>query len=106
MTVLRSNQLVAKHGDSFLAYLKQEKRDDFATLATEVSATLKIRLDADHLRAQLLNQKLSGSLRVSFFNRLLETDDGMPDDLLSRLFEDPSEQVTGSGTGAGLLAGD
>ena len=48
------DQLVAKHGDSFLAYLKQEKRDDFATLATsQVSATLKIRLDADHLRAQL-----------------------------------------------------
>ena len=68
------NQLVSKYSDSFLTYLKQEKRDDFATLATEVSATLKIRLDADHLRAQLLNQKLSGSLRVSFFNRLLETE--------------------------------
>ena len=99
------DQLVAKHGDSFLAYLKQEKRDDFATLATEVSATLKIRLDADHLRAQLLNQKLSGSLRVSFFNRLLETDDGMSDDLLSRLFEDPSEQVRALALGQGYLRG-
>lgn len=99
------DQLVAKHGDSFLAYLKQEKRDDFATLATEVSATLKIRLDADHLRAQLLNEKLSGSLRVSFFNRLLETDDGMPDDLLSPLFEDPSEQVRALALGQGYLRG-
>jgi quinoprotein glucose dehydrogenase len=87
----------------FLTYLKQEKRDDFATLATEVSATLKIRLDADHLRAQLLNQKLSGSLRVSFFNRLLETDHGMSDDLLSRLFEDPSEQVRALALGQGYL---
>ena len=99
------DQLVAKHGDSFLTYLKQEKRDDFATLATEVSATLKIRLGADHLRAQLLNQKLSGSLRVSFFNRLLETDDGMSDDLLSRLFEDPSEQVRALALGQGYLRG-
>jgi quinoprotein glucose dehydrogenase len=99
------DQLVAKHGDSFLTYLKQEKRDDFATLATEVSAILKIRLDADHLRAQLLNQKLSGSLRVSFFNRLLETDDGMSDDLLSRLFEDSSEQVRALALGQGYLQG-
>ena len=97
------NQLVAKHGDSFLTYLKQEKRDDFATLATEVSAALKIRLDVDHLRAQLLNQKLSGSLRVSFFNRLLETKSGMSDDLLSRLFEDDSEQVRALALGEGYL---
>jgi len=97
------NQFIAKHSDPFLTYLKQEKRDDFATLATEVSATLKIRLDADHLRAQLLNQKLSGSLRVSFFNRLLETDHGMSDDLLSRLFEDPSEQVRALALGQGYL---
>jgi quinoprotein glucose dehydrogenase len=97
------NQLLSKYSDSFLTYLKQEKRDDFATLATEVSATLKIRLDADHLRAQLLNQKLSGSLRVSFFNRLLETDDGVSDDLLSRLFEDPSEQVRALALGQGYL---
>ena len=97
------NQLVGKHVDSFLTYLKQEKRDDFATLATEVSATLKIRLDADHLRTQLLNRKLSGSLRVSFFDRLLETDDGMPDDLLSRLFDDSSEQVRALALGQGYL---
>ena len=97
------NQLVGKHVDSFLTYLKQEKRDDFATLATEVSATLKIRLDADHLRTQLLNRKLSGSLRVSFFDRLLETDNGMPDDLLSRLFDDPSEQVRALALGQGYL---
>ena len=98
-------QFISNHDDSFLAYLNQEKRADFATLITEVSAVLKIRLDADHLRTQLLNQNLNGSLRVSFFSRLLESKEGIPVSLLSRLFEDPSEQIRALALGQGYIRG-
>ena len=89
----QARALAAKHSTSYLSYLGQEKRADFLTLATEVTAQLGISLNLEDLRAQVLNTKLSARLRVAFFNRLLESGNGLDDALLKKLLDDKENQL-------------
>ena len=89
----QARALAAQHSSAYLSYLGQENRADFLTLATEVTAPLGLSLDPAELRAQVLNAKLSTPLRIAFFNRLLESDDGLDDDLLKKLLDDKEDGV-------------
>jgi hypothetical protein len=51
----QARALAAKHSTVYLSYLGQEKRADFLTLATEVTAQLGIALNLVDLRGQVLN---------------------------------------------------
>ena len=88
-----SRVLAGKYASRYLSYLEQEKRTDFLTLATEVSAVLGIELNANDLQNQILNDGLSSSLRIAFFSRLLEVEGGITNDLLLQLLKDSDTKL-------------
>ena len=89
----KSSVLAANRSSSYLSYLKQEKRTDFLTLATEVSAKLGISLDPADLQVQVLNPKLSTDLRAVFFGRLVASKGGIKDEALTKLLHDPQPKM-------------
>jgi len=89
----KSRALSGKHASRYQSYLEKEKRTDFLTLATEVSAVLGIELNLNDLQNQVLNEGLTSKLRVAFFSRLLEAENGISNSLLLQLLKDSDTRL-------------